>query len=277
MIEMKMIKYLAMAAMMLTITTSCEKDLEAYSNSDCYLNFRFYNSEGKDYQNEDLVKTPSIVTSAVLYNFKTHGDVLSDTVWIEAKTAGFVKDYDREYALEQVEVEDAENAIPGVDYVAFDTPEAQRIQIVKAGESIFKVPVVMLRNSGLQTKNVVLKIRFKENQNFKNGFTMMQTRIISFTDRVSKPSVWDECKLDRIFGAYGDVKYQLMIEWSGKSWSDEFILENYNTDQAYLSYMDQVFVKRLASENAERVKAGKDVWREADGTPVDFTPITRPM
>lgn len=268
---MKAIKYLALAAV-LPFATSCEKELEPYSNPDCYLNFRFQNSEGKDYQNEDLVKTPNVVSSLVLYNFKTHGNVQSDTVWIEAKTAGFVRDYDREFALEQVGVEGADNAVPGVDYVAFDSQDAQRIQVVKAGESYFKVPVVVLRNSGLQTKSVVLKVRFKENRNFKNGFTMMQSRIISITDRVSKPSVWDECDLDHVFGAYGDMKFQLMIEWSGKPWSDEFILENYNTDKAYLSYMDQVFANRLKKENEAREAEGLDVWREADGTAVDFTP-----
>ena len=270
--EMKITKYMAMAVTLMTIATSCEKDLEPYSNSDCYLNFRFVNSDGKDYQNEDLAKTPTIISSPVLYNFKTHGTIESDTIWIEAKTAGFVKDYDRGFALEQVEVEGADNAVAGVDYVAFDSQEAKRIQIVKAGESYFKVPIVVLRNNGLQTKSVVLKVRFKENENFKNGFTMMQTRVLSITDRVSKPSAWDACDLDHIFGAYGDVKYQLMIEWSGKSWSDEFILENYNTDQAYLSYMDQVFANRLEKENDTRIADGQDIWREADGTAVDFTP-----
>ena len=108
---MKIIKYLVMAAMVLTVATSCEKDLEAYSNSDCYLNFRFLNSEGKDYQNEELVKTPALVNSPLIYNFKTHGSVQNDTVWIEAKTAGFVKEFDREYALEQVEVEGADKPV----------------------------------------------------------------------------------------------------------------------------------------------------------------------
>ena len=264
---MKTIKYLALAAIVLTTATSCEKTLEPYSNPDCYLNFRFVDSEGKDYQNEDLAKTPSIINTPILYNFKTHGSVQSDTVWIEAKTAGFVKDYDRSFDLEQIQVEGVQNAVPGVDYVAFDAPEAKRAQIVKAGEALFRVPVIVLRSTTLLTQDVVLKVRFKENENFKNGFTQMQERIISFTDRVSKPTVWDQCGLDDIFGEYGDVKYQLMIDWSGKPWSDEFIL-----DKAYLSYMAQVFQKRLEKENAERIEAGQPVWSEEDGTPVSFMP-----
>lgn len=270
---MKTIKYLALATIMLGGATSCEKELEAYSNADCYLNFRFLDVNGNDMKNEEIAKNASVVDVPLLYNFKTHGNVTSDTLWIQAKTAGFVMDYDREYALEQVQVEGADNAVAGVDYVAFDTPEAQRIQVVKAGESLFNVPIVMLRSNNLQTKNVVLKVRFKENQNFKNGFTMMQTRMLSFTDRLSKPAVWDDCNLNKVFGEYGNVKYQLMIDWSGKPWSDEFILEQYNQDQGYLRYMDQVFAKQLEKENAERQSKGLDVWREADGTAVDFTPV----
>lgn len=269
---MNTIKYLALAVITLAGATSCEKELEPYSNADCFLNFRFVDSKGTDYQNESLEKTPTIVETPLLYNFKTHGSIQSDTVWIQAKTVGFVMDYDREYALEQVEVKDAGNAVAGVDYVAFDSQEAQRIQVVKAGESTFLVPVVLLRSTNLQAKNVVLKIRFKENHNFKNGFTMMQTRTISFTDRLSKPSVWDACGLNTIFGNYGNTKYQLMIDWSGKPWSDEFIQEKYSQDKDYLSYMAQIFTKRLAEENAARQAKGEDVWREEDGTVVSFTP-----
>jgi hypothetical protein len=272
---MKTIKYLALAAIVLSTATSCEKALEPYSNPDCYLNFRFIDSEGNDYQNEDIAKIPSIASTPILYNFKTHGNVQSDTVWIAAKTAGFVKDYDRSYDLEQVQIEGAQNAVPGVDYVAFDSQEAKNAQVVKAGETLFKVPVIVLRSSTLQTKDVLLKVRFKENQNFKNGFTMMQERIISFTDRLSKPTVWDQCGLDDIFGEYGDVKYQLMIDWSGKPWSDEFILDNYNKDKAYLSYMAQVFQKRLEEENEVRQAEGLDIWREADGTPIIFKPLPK--
>ena len=269
---MNTIKYMALAAITFAGVTSCEKELEPYSNTDCYLNFRFIDNKGTDIVNENLENTLSVIETPLLYNFKTHGNVQSDTVWIQARTVGFVMDYDREYALEQIEVKDAVNAVAGVDYVAFDSQEAQRIQVVKAGESTFLVPVVLLRSKNLQTKNVVLKVRFKENKNFKNGFTMMQTRVISFTDRLSKPSVWDACGLNTIFGNYGNTKYQLMIDWSGKSWSDEFIQEKYNQDKGYLSYMAQVFAKRLAEENAARQAKGEDVWREEDGTVVSFTP-----
>ncbi|MBR1400431.1 MAG: DUF4843 domain-containing protein [Prevotella sp.] len=263
---------LACAMLGLALLTSCEQELEPYSHSDAYLNFRFFNAAGKEMSNEDIAANTTVIDDPLLYSFKTHGNVQSDTLWILAKTVGFVTDSDREYSLEQLMVDGADNAVPGTDYVAFDSPEAKRIQVVKAGESLFRVPIVMLRNSGLSKKDAVLKVRFKANDNFKNGFTMMQTRVITFTDRLSKPTAWDGCNLNLIFGAYGDVKFQLMLDWSGLSWSDEFITEMYNTDKAYFDYLAKVFANRLAEENAKRQANGQDVYREENGTAVVFAP-----
>lgn len=274
--NIKNITYLVAAVAFACCVQSCEKELESYSHQESYLNFRFQKSNGDDMLNSELASSNSVVNTPVQYNFKTHGTIQQDTIWLQAKYIGFVTDYDREYTLEQIEVSGADNAVPGVDYVAFDNPEAQRVMVVKAGESNFLVPVILLRSSGLQKKDAILKVRFKENKNFKNGFPNMQTRIISFTDRLTKPAVWDEYNLDLLFGSYGDVKFQLMLDWSGLSWSDEFISEMYTTDKAYFDYLSALFKKRLAQENAERQSRGEDVWREADGTAISFSPALPP-
>ncbi len=274
--NIKNITYLVAAVAFACCVQSCEKELESYSHQESYLNFRFQKSNGDDMLNSELASSNSVVNTPVQYNFKTHGTIQQDTIWLQAKYIGFVTDYDREYTLEQIEVAGADNAVPGVDYVAFDNPEAQRVMVVKAGESNFLVPVILLRSSGLQKKDAILKVRFKENKNFKNGFSNMQTRIISFTDRLTKPAVWDEYNLDLLFGSYGDVKFQLMLDWSGLSWSDEFISEMYTTDKAYFDYLSALFKKRLAEENAERQSRGEDVWREADGTAISFSPALPP-
>ena len=274
--NIKNITYLVAAVAFACCVQSCEKELESYSHQESYLNFRFQKSHGDDMLNSELASSNSVVNTPVQYNFKTHGTIQQDTIWLQAKYIGFVTDYDREYTLEQIEVAGADNAVPGVDYVAFDNPEAQRVMVVKAGESNFLVPVILLRSSGLQKKDAILKVRFKENKNFKNGFSNMQTRIISFTDRLMKPAVWDEYNLDLLFGSYGDVKFQLMLDWSGLSWSDEFISEMYTTDKAYFDYLSALFKKRLAEENAERQSRGEDVWREADGTAISFSPALPP-
>lgn len=269
------IKHITLAAITLIGTASCEKDLEPYSNPDCYLNFLFKTTYGDDYATTDDINTGYAVTDqATIYNFKFHNDRTSDTVWVEAQTMGFVTDYDRQFALEQVMMEGEENAVAGVDYVAFDSEEAQRAMVVKAGETKFKVPVIVKRSEQQRTKTVMLKIRFKANDYFRNGFDCMQERIIAITDRLAKPSVWDDFDLDFFLGYYGEVKHKLMIEWSGNTWDDEYITEVYNTDNAYIDYMDQVFAKRLAEENEKRKAQGLDVYREADGTEVDFTPAS---
>lgn len=274
--NIKNITYLVVAVAFACCAQSCEKELESYSHQDSYLNFRFLKSNGDDMLNSELESSSSVANTPVQYNFKTHGAIRQDTIWLQAKYIGFVTDYDREYALEQVEVPGVDNAVAGTDYVAFDSPEAQRVMVVKAGESTFLVPVILLRSSALQSKDAVLKVRFKENKNFKNGYSNMQTRIISFTDRLMKPAVWDQFNLNLLFGNYGDVKFQLMLDWSGLSWSDEFITEMYTTDKAYFDYLSALFKKRLAQENAERQARGEDVWREADGTVITFSPALPP-
>lgn len=265
----------AMAAAAVMSLTSCEKDLQAYDNPDCRLNFCFKTTNGDEYATtEDIKNGYAAVDIPTIYNFKFSGDITQDTVWVEAQTMGFVADYDRQYDLEQVMIEGEENAVPGTDYVPFDTDEAKRIQVVKAGETMLKVPVIVRRSEKQKDKTVMLKIRFKANENFKPGYDCMQESIIAITDRLSKPSVWDELYLDYTFGYYGEMKHKLMIEWSGQPWDDTYITELYNTDSGYLDYMDQVFAKRLAEENAKRVAQGLDVYREADGTEVDFTPAS---
>ena len=265
----------AMAAAAVMSLTSCEKDLQAYDNPDCRLNFCFKTTNGDGYATTEDIKNGYVdVEKPTIYNFKFSGDITQDTVWVVAQTMGFVADYDRQYDLEQVMIEGEENAVPGTDYASFDTDEAKRIQVVKAGETMFKVPVIVKRAARQQDKTLMLKIRFRENASFKAGYSCMQECIVAITDRLSKPSVWDEFRLDYTFGYYGEMKHQLMIEWSGQPWDDTYITEMYNTDSGYLDYMDQVFAKRLAEENAKRMAQGLDVWREADGTEVDFTPAS---
>lgn len=273
--SIKNLKYLVLSAAMLTCATSCEKDLQPYSHPDCYLNFVFSTSSNDDEATiEDITQGDTNPDLPVIYNFKFSGDVAQDTVWAKAKVLGYVVDYDRAFALEQVLAEGAENAVPGVDYIPFDDPEMQKRMVVKAGENYVNIPVVVKRTEKLKTQSLTLKVRIKENGNFKNGYDCMQTRVFEFTDRLSKPSVWDEFNLDYYLGYYGEVKHKLMIEWSGMPWDDEYITDVYNTDNAYIDYMDQVFQKRLAEENAKRTAQGLDVYREADGTEVDFTPAS---
>lgn len=266
-------KYMALATVALLGTTSCEKDMEAYSNPDCYLNFVIKStwSDG-DATTADIESGYSEVDRNVIYNFKFKGDTQLDTVWVDAKTMGFVTDYDREFALEQVQVEGEENAVAGEDYVAFDSPEAQKCMVVKAGENRFRVPVLVKRSEKMKTKSVALRIRFKENSNFKNGLKGMQERTISITDRLSKPAAWDDFYLDYYIGLYGEKKHELMIQWSGKAWDDEYITEIQTKDPYYVDYMVQIFTKRLNEENAKRAAQGLGPLSEADGTPIDFYP-----
>lgn len=261
------IKTVMLAVMAGAALTSCEKELEEYSHPDCYLNFYYWSQAQNEALTSDEVTEDMTVAT---YSFATKPvELKRDTVWLDAIVAGTISDEPRKFMLEQVTVEGADNAKPGVHYVDFK--DAQDIYVVDGGKNMVKVGVVLLRDGSLKNETVTLKFRFKDNGVFKPGYSNMTERTIVYTDRLSKPANWDEYYMDYTIGVYGQVKHQLMIEWTGKAWDEDYIVE-FNVDQAYTAYMATWFQKKLVQENAARIAGGQDVYREADGTEVSFVP-----
>lgn len=273
----KTINILMLAATVLLTLASCEKDLPLYDDTTCRLNF-YYNS-GVTTENFDstLTRTP--------FSFVYAGEgVTRDTVWVEVETMGFTADNDRPVALEQLDTT-ANMAIPGKHYVAFDDPSLAPYYVIPAGKARTKLPVVLLRDASLQDTSVVLKFTFRENEYFKHGYPVFQTRVITITDRLSEPAAWYKpyyfypgypeygswCFAD-LFGDYGRVKHQFLIDQNGKAWDDDYIASLMEGDNNYLNYLLQEMQKALARVNAERQALGLDVLREADGTEVVIGP-----
>lgn len=249
--------------------------LEKYDTPDCRLNFVYYNSDSTlmtagDVKDRNRFYPFSFVLSSAV-------EAERDTVWFEVETMGFLSSETRPVALRQIEIEDAENAVPGVHYVAFDAPELAQLYRIEGGKTRAQVPVVVLRASELTEKTVTLKFGFKDNGYFLPGYEGLDTRTLEITDRLAEPENWyteglayGHYSLKALIGPYGEVKHRLMIEWTGKTWDAEYIKEFLTGDAAYLSYLISWFQKKLAEENAVRQEAGENVYREKDGTPVEF-------
>lgn len=264
---MKKISHIITLAIMLFTASSCEKDLPVYNTTDCRLNFVYY------YYNGELIPSQSVTDamrtqnySFVLSSASKGKELTQDTVWFEVTTMGFLSDKNRTISLKQIMVDDANNAVAGKHYISFDDPSFTAKCYVAANQNKTMLPIVLLRDPSLKQENVVLKFTFAENENFKPGYNGLTEKTIVITDQLVKPSNW---RTD-YFGTYGPVKHQLMIEWTQKTWDEEYIKELLNGDIGYLNYLARWFTEKLAEENKKRKEQGLDVYKEADGNPVIF-------
>lgn len=275
---MKQYIYVICALCTLCGFTSCEKDLEVYSEPTCRLNFLYENVETRAQFDEKLATTS--------YSF-VYGpsDLTNDTLWFEVETMGFTSDKDRPVSL--VQVSTGENdAVPSKHYVAFNDPSLASKYVIPAGKARAKLPIVLLRDASLQTETVTLKLSIQDNEYFVQGYPEFQTRTITFTDQLAEPSKWTApitmaynysgyiyyytTYFYYYFGNYGVVKHRFLIEKTGKAWDDDYIEELMGGDSNYIDYIQKKVTKLLEEENARRQAQGLDVLKEADGTVVDF-------
>lgn len=218
--------------------------------------------------------------------------VMQDTVWFTLDLIGPSVDYDRYYELEQIIPKDSvtQDNVPkptdapktitaeaGVHYLAFDSPEAKKLQRFPANAIRTKVPIVLLRDTSLKTKEVTLNFKLKVSDDFDLGYKEYQTRTIKFSDKLMKPNLW----VPHFFGTYGPEKHMFMIEATKDPWDDDYLKKlgaiiQYGSPtidmvrQAYVQNLVTRLARMLEKENEARKARGEDVLREKDGTPVAF-------
>lgn len=247
------------AMALLCLFASCEKDQEPYSTPECRLNF-YYVYYGEEQSTKDLQSRKDYDITD--YSFYYEGNPECDTLWFKIRSMGFLAGEPRAIALEQITVEDTvENARPGVHFVPFDDPGLADLYRMPANQDTVRIPVVLINDPSLATKEVVLRFGFRDNGVFGPGYEMMSARSIRYTAQASRPAQW----MDGFFGDWGPVKHQLMMEWTGEKWDNEFIRKKYDEDYSYLEYMNQWFHYKLEEENAKRIAEGKEKYREANG------------
>lgn len=181
------------------------------------------------------------------------------TAYLNVQTIGFVTDYDRTVTLKQVQVEGKMNGVAGVHYLPLTDPEVASKYVIKAGETMAALPIVILYDKALATNDVVIRFVVEENEHFKQGLPGTLQKDIIVTDMPKKPNIWN----DYSWGVYGRVKHLFMIYSTGKKWDDEW-LKTINIDPNERKYWFNILVNKLNEENEKRKKDNLDVLREDD-------------
>lgn len=238
---MKTLRYMMGLSMLLALA-SCKKD--QYYLYDDVSRIQFGPEIARIYQ-----PTYNLADTLKAFTFYYEDAALTeDTVFFDIYAIGGVAKQERSFTLEQEQVSNAVNAEPGIDYVAFNDPRLTRNFVIKAGEVHTRVPVILLRNTGLKTKTVTLKLKVAVNENFQLGERSNLWRKIVFTDRLSQPSAWDANSTRYYYGNYSVAKHQFMIETTGLKWDQDFMVA-LPSDYALLQYYLGVLKTALIDYN----------------------------
>ena len=238
------------------VLASCEKELPLYGDSQSRLNFEY------------MTRNDSLASYSFVYNKQ----LTSDTIWFTVKTIGFVAAEDRKIELMQVPTGN-NDAVAGKHYLRFDDAGLARFYVIKGGATKARVPVVVLKDPSLTQADYKLHIEIKDNHLFKSGYKEFSYKLLTISDRLVKPTNWTSF-MDYMFGTYGTVKHQFMIDNSDKKWDEEYLhklgIEDYSADQGFLQYWANKFQRLLNEFNAKQQEVGLPPLTEANGALVQF-------
>lgn len=247
-----------LVAVALVVLAACQNEQYMVYEDDARLQFgptldKIY-TEQSSY--EDTLKNFSFLS--------VPSDKKIDTVYFDLYCMGRVSDVDRPYKLEQVILDSVANAEAGVHFMDFDDPNLEDMYIMPARSSHVLVPVIVLRDTSLSSKEYVLEFQIKENEYFKLGDSTLMWRRLIVADVVVKPTLWS----DALFGTYSKVKHRFMQDQTGMLWDDEDI-KVMNSDISMQYYWQGRFQKLLYEYNNDL--ANEDVpLRDENGVLVEF-------
>ncbi len=262
----KILTYLILAVIIATLS-ACEKSLEVYDAGN-----------GLIFYDEVASYETAVDTITISYSFIYAGSaVTQDTIWVDVETIGNLSDVDRTISIEQIETTGT-NAVAGTHYIAFDDVSLAPYYVVEAGQTMASIPVVLLRDASLKTEDVTLLMQIQKNDDFTLTRPDRNTLKIIYSDQIAQPTNW-AFYATYIFGDYGPVKHQWLIDTTGNKWDYDYLYDelgftetgyNSNYDPAYLTYLEEYLTRKLAEYNTERTNQGLDVLMEEDGTIVSF-------
>lgn len=187
---------------------------------------------------------------------------LIDTIYFDIYAMGNLSDKDRSFTLKQEQVNEEYNAVPGVHYKAFTDSDVAGNYVIKAGQSHNLVPVILMRDASLKSNSAILKFSIVANENFQPGPEELLWRKVIFTDRISRPSAWNESVSTMYFGKYSEVKHKFMIKTTGQKWDQDFFVMLIQDTQQLQYWLGMVKSALVAYNNDHPDKHMTDEFEE---------------
>ncbi|MDO5664977.1 MAG: DUF4843 domain-containing protein [Bacteroidia bacterium] len=205
------------AAGLLTLQTGCKKDDYLLFNAPLRVQWKDTVTVNQTFAS----KKEAIVRDTVWLKANVMGGSVSEAKKVKIKQIKGVYysyTYDKAGAvIDTIATEAPNQAIPGTHYVAFDSEEMQKLLVQKTvvtnnpkGVEI-NIPVIVLRDASLSENNYLLFIQLEQSEDFLPGESQKTTKIISISNRITKPSKWSMFE-EWYFGKYTYVKHKFMNE-----------------------------------------------------------------
>lgn len=162
-----------------------------------------YALEGRVYFYEtDTVNALEQMVTEENYSFAlVNSSLMEDTVFVRTKLMGHLADYDRSFKA--VAIADQTTAVEGVHYKLLDG-------VMKAGEYIAYLPVVLYRTPDTKEQEVTLYLQISDAGDLIAGNPGQINYRINWADMLMKPKNWPY-----YFGVYSTNKYRFAIDVLG--------------------------------------------------------------
>ena len=220
--------------------------------------------------------------------FYTDRSIQRDTVHLTVNTSGYPLDKIREIALEQIPEYDVEykydnkgnlidsvvtekpnKAIPGVHYVSMDDPEMESLLVIQPNAVTAEVPIILLRDTSLRRNEYRLCLKLVATSDFLLGESEHLTSTIVFSDKLSRPSEWDDWISQYQFGEYSTRKHEFMVEVAGGIRIDDDWINSLMSDMSEFTFWRDKFKESLLEYNndPDNISQGLAPMRENQDDP----------
>jgi hypothetical protein len=236
-------------ALFLPLTACKEQVVHKYESENSIYFFRGSENYNTFVQNDSL-----------FYNFTAKdGFRQKDTVHVRLLTTGFLSDRDRPIRLVQVNLGGESDAVAGTHYVGLDDLEVRDWLVIPAGSERVNLPIILLRESSMRSREVRVVLELQENDYFKVVMSSASRFVIKITDMIARPNNW-EISWQPYFGNWGPEKMRFLTDYVGIVNFEE----RYELTEVFF-YRSKAIEKLLEYNNSHA-----NPLAEADGTLVTF-------